>query len=432
MKIYIATFLVLLKTSEAFLSPPRPAFHTKSFLLLAKEASPSASDSNNQQSKSKPKPKKKPQQPQGGFQKFGEPINPAYCRLTEPQILKLILQRTKARRSQNFKKADEILANLTQNNVHLHDKKKLWRADGEIFDIKGYEEMEYAKAFNSKPITPREEEYVNQKLRDRSNAKLKRDFNMADDIIDELRFLKNVEVDDKSFTWKVMEPFKTEYTYGGKRLNNVPEEEILKINGLIKARAEAKDRKDYKVADDVLLELKVGCGVRVDDSKKSWFFLPKFDDDYDGYADQEEERGGRANSNARSRDDEDLGRDERMSNMEREYQARQRTSDLSTEVEDDEDEEEPEPILPDGISVVPEGISIPDGISIAEDPPMPDGISVTASNEEDTKSSQASPSHSMADLEACTVPMLKEKLREAGLPVSGRKAELIERLQENQ
>ena len=32
------------------------------------------------------------------------------------------------------------------------------------------------------------------------------------------------------------------------------------------------------------------------------------------------------------------------------------------------------------------------------------------------------------DLSTCTVVQLKEKLREAGLPVSGRKAELIERL----
>lgn len=420
--------------SEAFLSSA-PAFHTKSFLLLAKSpsASASASASDNQQSK----PKKKPQQPLGGFQQYGEPINSSYCRLTEPQILKLIQQRTKARRSQNFKLADEILANLTQNNVHLHDKKKLWRADGEIFDIKGYEEMEYAKASNSKPITEREEEYVNQKLRDRSNAKLRRDFNMADDILDELRFLKNVEVDDNNFTWQVKEPFKTEYTYGGKRLNNVPEEEILKINGLIKARAEAKDRKDYKVADDVLLDLKVGCGVRVDDAKKAWFFLPKFDDDYDGY--QEDGRDGRDSTNARNREGADLGRDERMRDMDRKYQElqeRQRTSDWSAE---DEDEEEPEPIVPDGISLVPDGISlvhegigIPDGISIAEDPPVPDGVALSASNEEDTQSSQTSPSQSLEDLEACTVPMLKEKLREAGLPVSGRKAELIERLQERQ
>ena len=32
------------------------------------------------------------------------------------------------------------------------------------------------------------------------------------------------------------------------------------------------------------------------------------------------------------------------------------------------------------------------------------------------------------DLSTCTVVQLKEKLRDAGLPVSGRKAELVERL----
>eukprot|EP00979_Chaetoceros_neogracilis_P007360 scaffold1542_cov251-Chaetoceros_neogracile.AAC.1 len=413
MKTYVASIILLWKTSNAFLIPT-PALHTKTN-PTSLMASSSPSD--------QPRPKQKTQPPHVGFQQHGGPINHDYCRLTNDQILKKMQQRNKARRARNFELADEILANLNQNSVYLHDKKKLWRADGEIFDIKGYETMEYSKSIQSKPISSREEEYVNQKLRERSNAKLSRDFSTADDILDELKFIKNVVVDDSSLTWKVTEPFKTAYTYGGKRLNNVAEEEIQKIDGMIRDRAKAKEQKDYKLADDIVEDLKVSYGVRVDDSKKSWFFLPKFDDD-EGYLDDASERRGRDDADTkwvdevrkRETDDFTVEIDEPVSVL----------SDHDDKVPDYDDETS---FVPEGSSM-PDGISIPDGISVAEDPPMPDGISLS-SEEDDTKFSQLPPM-ALENLEACTVPVLKEKLREAGLPVSGRKAELIERLQENQ
>ena len=76
--------------------------------------------------------------------------------------------------------------------------------------------------------------------------------------------------------------------------------------------------------------------------------------------------------------------------------------------------------------------------------PMPDGISVDDNDDDFDDNDKYSPEaelsgdKSMAhtdydsevdeDLHGLTVPELKERLREAGLPVSGRKAELIERL----
>ena len=121
--------------------------------------------------------------------------------------------RNKAQHFINFKEADSILATLNRNNVYLNGKKKLWRAGRYVFGIKGYSHMEYTKSRNSKSITPREEEYATQKLRERSGAKVGRDFDMVDDILDKIKFLKNIAVDGSSCTWRVKEPFKTEYTY---------------------------------------------------------------------------------------------------------------------------------------------------------------------------------------------------------------------------
>jgi len=366
-----------------------------------------------------------------GFQQCGE-INPAYCNLSKEEILDLIRDRNKARRSRYFSKADEILANLNRNNVHLNDSTKMWRADGDVFDIKGYSEMEYTKSSNSKPISLREEEYVNQKLNERSEAKLRRDFNTADDIIDELRFLKNVVVDDSALTWKVAESFKTEYTYGGRRLNNVPEEEISKIGRLIKERASAKEMKNYDKADEILEELQVVCGVRVDDAKKDWYFLPKIQDEMDRVGDDERNRWDQ-------RDDRMVINNQRRNQNETQPNTQNNVRDWSVvddEVPDDISISDAEVPVPDGISVssddapaMPDGISIaiPEGISIASDDSdemIPEGISINSK----PASSKLSPSES--ELADCTVPMLKEKLREAGLPVSGLKAELIDRLLE--
>jgi Cysteinyl-tRNA synthetase len=351
------------------------------------------------------------------FNQYGDDIDPAYCSLTRKDILELIGRRTKARRARNFKLADEILQTLHQNNVFLHDEKKLWRADGETFDIRGYQEMEYRKSAQSRPISSREEEYVNQKLRERSKAKLRRDFDTADDILDELRFLKNVVVDDNRLTWRVAEPVKTEYTYGGRRLNNVRPEELQTIEQLVKQRSEAKDRKDFDVADDILDELKVIHGVRVDDSKKAWFFLPRFDDDLiesSENGDQEYDSNERA-----TRKRKQLGKSQNRAKT---------TSESKTKVGK---------------------FAMPSGIMLSSDDVMNESETETASNESvqnadeesfrmvnynqryDDGVSESYPSTTIIgndELEKCTVLMLKEKLRKAGLPVSGKKAELIERL----
>lgn len=359
-----------------------------------------------------------------GFQQYGE-IDSNYCNLSKDQILDLIRSRNKARRSRNFRKADELLETLNQNNVHLTDTKKLWRADGEIFDINGYSEQEYSKASNSLPITEREEDYVNQKLRDRSKAKLKRDFDTADDIIDELRFLKNVVVDDSALSWRVTEGFKTEYTYGGRRLNNLSEEDIKKIEVLIKQRSDAKGSKNYDLADELLENLEMVHGVRVDDATKSWYFLPKIHD--------ENELMDRPRVS-----------DPRWGESPKESAPENKNESDWSEVDDNVPDgisiSDNSDRMPDGISitsddkpVVPEGISIsnespvptmPEGVVIesASDHQVPDGISISS----DPVPKQ--PSLSKAALSDFTVPILKDKLRDAGLPVSGRKSELIDRL----
>lgn len=322
------------------------------------------------------------------WKQFGDTIDPVLCPLSKSEIVSLITERNKARRSRNFELADSILKKLQYNNVYLDDKKKLWRADGESF----YQVPQYRKDPNSKPISDREEAYVQIKVQERAEAKFARKFSVADDILDELRFLKNVVINDDTLTWRVTEAFKTVYEFGGKRLHNVPEETLRSIEQLIKERAEAKDNKNYNVADEILDTLKEDYGVRVDDAKKAWFFLPR-------PRDMEDEIAILNQAETRARNAKDENRFKQKSRD---------TSEIPLGISFDEDDDD----------------SLPIGISLGtkeKREEIPQGVQV---NSQDTTCDEMNND----DLNSYTVPQLKDKLRAAGLPVSGRKSELVARL----
>lgn len=321
------------------------------------------------------------------WKQAGKEIDQGLCKLSQSEIQNLITQRNKARRSQNFQLADSFLGKLQKNNVYLDDKKKLWRADGESFQ----QVPQYRKSPNSKPITAREEAFVQIKVNERAEAKFARNFSLADDILDELRFLKNVDVDDSTRTWRVVEPFRTVYEFGGKRLNNIPEDALQQINQLLRDRFVAKENKNYKEADDILKTLEVDFGVRVDDEKKAWFFLPK--------------------------DLPETSSQQSSINQENLTFTSSHNKHTLPAIED-----------------------IPDGISIVEDyesPIMNSCIEVERSKDniperiDIIKETLHSKIVQNTDLNTLTVVQLKDKLRQGGLPVSGRKADLILRLMNN-
>ena len=310
------------------------------------------------------------------------------CKLTVEDVEDLIRARNKARRSRNFNLADKLLGELALNGVSLDDKKKVWRADGEQCDDATVDT--YRKEPNSKPISEEDEALVCEKLEERSAAKQRKDYDVADEILDELRFLMNVVVDDKKKTWRVTDPFKTMYTYGGQRMQNVPKDSLRQIEQLVRDRSDAKKQKNFRRADEILEDLRIHFGVRVDDNKKAWYFLQKSKEERDAMKKDKvggKKRGDRNSKNKQSKAD--------------------KVSDWSVLKVD---------------TAMPEGVSL----SPVEDDPdsMPEGIVIESNNDQ----KRASERQHRSDMEALTIPQLKDKLREAGLPVSGRKAELVDRL----
>ena len=173
------------------------------------------------------------------------------------------------------------------------------------------------------------------------------------------------------------------YTYGGQRFQNIPKESLKKIEQLVRDRADEKKKKNYRRADEILEDLKIHFGVRVDDNKKAWYFIQK----------SKEERAA-SNKEKESTKEKADRRDKKKKSK-----AKVGVSDWSVL--------ETDTAMPEGISLEGNTESMPDGISIEEPVPV---------------------SQEKSKLEALTIPQLKDKLREKGLAVSGRKAELIDRL----
>jgi len=310
------------------------------------------------------------------------------CKLTAQGIEDLIRKRNQARRARNFSLADKLLSDLNDNNVILDDKKKLWRADGESFG--GDNGRAYRKAPNSKPVSNEDEAYVCAKLEERADAKRRKDYMVADDILDELRFLMNVTVDDQKMTWRVTDPFKTLYTYGGQRMQNVPKESLKQIEQLVRERADAKKTKKYRRADEILEDLKIHFGVRVDDNKKAWYFIQK----------SKEERTALNDRKETAKKNIDGKRKKKKSKAE--------VSDWSVLKTD---------------NAVPEAASVEDSGEV-----MPEGIAIQKLIQSSGTESRSLEHKNKSELEALTIPRLKDMLRDSGLAVSGRKAELVDRL----
>ena len=338
-----------------------------------------------------------------GFQQIGGPIDTMQCQLSEEEIQTLLRERSKARRERNFQKSDAILQQLKLQYVFVDDKLKVWRADGLpiVTSIDAGNEdnisTSYKKTRDSKFITEEDEAYVQQKVKDRILAKIRRDFHVADDIRDELRYLKNVEINDDERSWKVVDKDDVyyenlnEYQFGGKRMANISEEELDRISTLVKNRMDARKEKDFNTADAILRNLAVTHGVRVDDKKMLWHF------------------DGRNVADSRSTQrNESRASNERVPSQRGALKQTKKNQLTDWSVVD-------EKVLPDGISIPND--YLPDGISIVDE-----------IIQEDSNIVNKDEINSRTELESLTVPYLKEKLREAGLPVSGRKSELIDRL----
>jgi cysteinyl-tRNA synthetase len=109
---------------------------------------------------------------------------------------------------------------------------------------------------------------VNELLKERLEAKFDRDFQRADNLLDQLARDFGVSVNDGSKQWRA-DGRSFERTY--KRVGRAEESvDVARVEGLIRERQKARKERDYRSADFILDELLESHGVVLDDQAWSW------------------------------------------------------------------------------------------------------------------------------------------------------------------
>jgi len=304
----------------------------------------------------------------------------------EGQIQALIDERTQAKKDRDFTTADDIRDELIQKfDVTIHDKMKLWSVGGIFDEVPGAGKVRrgYTKSASSLPIDQDTEMQIQKLVDERGLAKSNRDYYTADEIRDELGQSFGVKINDKIKLWSVGGVFEEETGVGGRRgyiqeetSSPVDPELANEIQSLVDERAEAKKNRDYETADDIRDSLREQFDVSLDDRMKYW----------------------------------SVGENSRFRNNSSEFDDANVTyDDIQEEKSENSDEFEAE------MSKLEESFSEATGNSIINE-------------DTEEEANEESALFVEEDLKSLTVVQLKDKCREKSLAVSGKKAELIERL----
>ena len=384
----------------------------------------------------------------------------------DQEITEALEERERNRAQRDFISADKIRDYLIDElNCFIDDKLREWSIGGDFGDdvnpqramSRNMGSRNYVKAQSSEELDdPEEEAFIQQKVDERQQAKFDRDYDLADSIRDELLDGYDVVIHDKIRQWSVGGDFGEDSlpvpgVYKRRGGGSLSDEQVDEITALIKERHQAKQDRQYGVADDIRANLLEQYGVTIDDFCNEWRVAC---DDYI------QMKSSSPNARVLSEDEVATVQEQLMKRSafkkNREYDAADeirdvlraqygvkiddRTKEWSTEwqVEDSEGSSES--------SVVSSGHEDDDfdidAAILAELGDFDDeGLGEEEEGEEDVDEmsfddniggDETAESDgeilSEDDLTKLTVPILKEMLKERGLKVSGKKAELVERL----
>lgn len=311
---------------------------------------------------------------------------PSNTKLTEDQIHILLSKRLQYKRQRNYNDADKILNALNKCGIYIHDKRKEYRLDGKNHFGR---RQQYLMRGSTYHLSNEDIEVISQMVEDRSYAKKKREYHKSDEISEKLKYKYNVKVDDKNREWSVIvsngresgftssfsleEYVPTPLAQPNHPTHTMPTEAKLQIARLISDRTAHRQNKEYKMADDILNDLFEEYSVVVDDRTKEWKVVDDImaDDEFvkGAQLSQQSAFARKAKGNRERRVDTYTSKDTILSTQE-----------------------------------------------------------VIASHDDDVILPEEGTNEVTCDLESLTVVELKDKLRQEGLPVSGKKADLISRL----
>mmetsp|Transcript_3003 Transcript_3003/g.6544 ORF Transcript_3003/g.6544 Transcript_3003/m.6544 type:complete len:678 (+) Transcript_3003:88-2121(+) len=299
--------------------------------------------------------------------------------VTQNDVQARVDARTKARANHQYEESDSLRDGILQEfNVVIHDTIKMWSVGGDF----GEDDPVRARAAQAGKYTRRgggnlsEDDVVliQDMLTKRFEAKRARDFNRSDEIRSHLHTTFNINVDDKSQEWRVLSDDYVQTT-AERGAQELTADEASVVDSQLAKRIILKKNKSYEEADAIRDELQSTWSILVDDKKKEWKVI--------------------ASSGGKSRFNPEVARSQPSPNEQKQIE---REVDDWFEVEDEVE------------------------LDVAAD------TTVVADAEPEEENTSSPSTMSRDELTILTVPLLKDKLREAGKPVSGKKSDLIDRL----
>jgi cysteinyl-tRNA synthetase len=345
------------------------------------------------------------------------------------KIQAMVDERAQAKSERLYNKADAIRDDLVdQFDVVVDDRRLEWSVGGDFGSATNNKRDEFVP-FAQAPGSPSTEEHdeIQRIIEQRDVARADRDYGMADQIREELKE-KNVFIDDRKRQWSVgsfaEERSDSYLRRGGGQLSEEEEQEIVE---LLQTRFEHKKNRKFKSADEIRDRLQDKFQIQIDDRAREWHVVTQ------NYV--MAERSFLVDDETRDHIQELVDK-RAVAKLQKDYD----TADSIREVlmkmyvvtVDDRTKEwtkldagERESF--DDVDNVDLSIMEVDEEDDDDSGDGDDAVEETMDMEDQELSEEASV-ETEEELEKLTVPALKERLRVAELPVSGKKAELIERL----
>lgn len=360
--------------------------------------------------------------------------------VTDELIDGLVAERMKFKLNREYDKADAVREGLrTKFNVMIDDRLRQWSVGGD-FGEEHNTQRELAEKFANRGYIESQSSVNNypddvvaiieKRIDDRNAAKKNRDFETADSIREELLAKYDVTINDKLKLWSAGGYFEE---LGGKMRTprgvytrrgggDLSEEDVKYVEDMLTQRYNAKKNRDFETADSIRDVLQANFNISIDDKESVWrvdsseYFqtgdakLSKNDQDYIIMRLQERFECKR-------------NRDYEGADAIRESLANQ----FGVKIDDRNKEWRVESA--EVVSVSNDYTdTVSDDVNAKLEMALED---VLNSDESEFLEESSNSQFTQEELNKLTVPSLKEKLKGMGLPVSGTKAVLIQRIIEN-
>jgi len=300
------------------------------------------------------------------------------CQFTEEHIHSLISNRSAAKTARQFEQADLILEELREAGVYLHDKRKEWRADGNNYFGRtngDHKNRNYVMRGGDHGLTQEALDDIAAIVESRAQAKRVRDFLTYNDLGKVLKTTHGVHVNDKKREWSMIFVMSEDHDELELISVYVPSP-LVPLDDPLHAMDEETKALIQKRLTERLMARRSRDYVLAD------FIQDKLQEEYSVVID-DRTREWTIETQSSDNDDDDVHDNVHVHAEDKQAES----SDLSNE-----------------------------GADSTHAAPVDDASAVP--KEEETES----------HLMTLTIVVLKEKLRDAGLPVSGKKSELVERL----